>query len=121
MTTEYRTWVRDHQPGSPIPPDLIRLGATPEETLAAVELRARQLVRQIVGEYRTARRWHFDPDGWALIARQAAARHRTELRTVLRDRRAIRAQVEREQDRVEAAFKEAYGDEPLAVYQAEGR
>lgn len=96
------TFIRPWSPGQRVPDDLIRLGPTPRDTLNVVEDRARVLVRRIVGEYATARRWSHDPEGWAKIARLAIWRQRKELRGVLEARRALRTLVERDEDRVSA-------------------
>jgi hypothetical protein len=101
-----RTITSGWSPGQPRPASMVVLG-TPESTLRQLEDRARWLIDKIVGEYRSIRRWSAEGDTfWPAIARRSIVTDRLELRAVLRARRAVRATVEREEDRVDEASKE---------------
>lgn len=104
MTT---TWTSDWSPGDPWPDDVLVLAATPEAALADLEERARFLVRGIIGNYKTFRRWNAaDDTHWTSAAKETIRRHKVELRAVLKARRVVRGQVDREQDRVDAEAKQ---------------
>lgn len=107
MTAHASTWIGGWRPGDPWPEDVLVLAATPGQALADLEDRAQHLVRRIAGNYATARRWEAALDTiWSGMARDTIRRDRVELRAVLKARRVVRAQVERDADRLDADAKD---------------
>ena len=87
------------------PTDLIPIGSTARETLAVIENIAGMTWRRYRGQQATARRWAHDPEGWGELNRQVMVRTRSELKTMLRQRRDVRRQVEVIEDRVDDGAK----------------
>jgi hypothetical protein len=97
----YRTWVKPWTPGEAVAPELIRLESGP----VLLELLAAR-ARTVWVNYRAKRRILAGiPEPFRSHLGHSCARDALELRGLLRDRRAIRAAVERAEDRVDAEAK----------------